>query len=291
MIKKITLIVISCLLITTLSFAQEKSRHEFSGYLLGGLSTLKYDVDNGERAGKMGGGIGLGYTYFLSDAFGLGTGLELAFYNASAELVSVYNRYKTVDDFNTPFEYISRVSDYKETQNAMYLNIPITLQYQVPVSSSVKFYAIGGAKIGIPLSSKFKAEKGEISNSGYYEKENKEYFGPDYRERGFDKFSAKNKKEDFDLNVAFTLTLETGLKWSLFNNNLYTGLYFDYGLNDVGKGKRAKNLIEYNAQMPVDYIGNSILDSRYGEGENKSRFVTKVAPMAFGIKLKYSFEL
>ena len=75
------LAIVLCLLGGTATmFAQHK--HEFSVYGGSGLSTLNYTVTTGEHKAGLGGHFGLGYHYFFSPKWGLGTGAELAIYNA-----------------------------------------------------------------------------------------------------------------------------------------------------------------------------------------------------------------
>lgn len=55
--------------------APATSKHEFSIYGKAGVSTLMYKLDNGSRSNGLGGGVGLGYTYFFNKHWGLQTGL------------------------------------------------------------------------------------------------------------------------------------------------------------------------------------------------------------------------
>lgn len=289
MIKKIALLTISGLFTCILAFSQNLTKHEVSVWAMGGSSALKYDLKIGKPEGSIGAGFGVGYTYFFSEKIGIGSGLEFAFYKATAKLNEVNNSYNTIDIQGKEFLFKSAVSNYEEDQNACLLNIPIMLHAQMPVGKS-KFYASGGVKIGLPISATYKVKNGTIKNSGYFEFEDEEYFEPE--ELGFGIFQANETNEDFDLNVAVILSLEAGLKWKLQENlGLYTGVYFDYGLNDIGKDERTNQFVEYNSKSPRDFRQNSILTSQFITDTKTDSFTNKIIPMSFGVKVRLAFNL
>ncbi len=265
-----------------------QSKHEFSLWGSGGLSTRKYDVSVGDVKQKFGGSVGIGYNYFLVEQVGIGTGLEFSFYNTRAEFGGIYNIYQTKDYENNNFEFRSKVDNYSENQNALFLNIPLTVQYQT--KGHHKFYASTGFKIGIPLSAKYKISGTTIKNSGYYPYENVEYTTQKFM--GFGTFENKNIKEDIKLKVSYIFSLETGMKWNLKNNfSLYTGAYFDYGLNNINKNEDVENIVTYNAADPQNFIVNSVLTSQYMENFERKTFTNKVHLMAIGLKVKLAFAL
>ncbi len=289
MMKKIILIILGVLAYSTL-FSQEPSRHEISVWGMGGLSTLKYDLEIGSQKDKLGGGAGIGYTYYISDVVGISSGFEFALYNSKATLNSAMTSYLTKDMENTDFLFKSTVSNYEETQKSTYLNIPIMLSLQFPVKDNNKFYTSAGVKVGIPLSSNYKAKKGDVKNTGYYDFEDFEY--QNVEELGFTTLQPKDSDGDYDLNIACILSLEAGMKWELKDNlSLYTGFYFDYGLNDIGKDERTKQFIEYTPTDPRNFVNNSILASKYVADDYSNSFTDKVVPMALGLKIKLAFRL
>lgn len=125
-----------------------------------------------------------------------------------------------------------------------------------------------------------------IATKGYYPATDVTY--DDLLYSGFGKYSDINMKEDLDLKVAFMLSAEVGIKSKLSESlKLYTGVFVDYGLNNVAK--QGKTFMTYDAQNPSILANESILHSHYrSEGEAIS-FVEKVKPIAFGIKVKLAF--
>lgn len=278
---RLIVVVISFLACTFV--AQSQDKHEVSGWLGGGLSTLDYKV-NGEKAKNgVGGLFGVGYNYHLTTQWSIGTGIEISLYQGKTPSGDFSEAYKT-NDGEYDFELRSIMNNYQEKQKTYLLNIPILGQYRMELPNNIDLYFSGGVKVGLPISSKYKVSEGELKNVGYYEQWSeqggRELIMDSQEFMGFGTYDQSDLKEDFKVKTAFMLSLETGVKWLLGqSNSLYTGIYFDYGLNDINKYTN-KRLVEYNAESPVDFKRNSIVQSNLGG---------KIKPMAIGLKVRYGF--
>ena len=265
-------------------FAQHK--HEFSLYGGGGLSTLNYKATFGEQKYGLGGHLGLGYHFFFSPKWGLGTGAELAFYNARFNMSGLDIHYMATDMDGTAFEFRSAVNSYKEKQRAMLLQIPLMLQFQT--GSKHQFFIAAGGKAGIPLKEKY-SSTASLSNAGFYAYESSLYDTQEFM--GFGNFSGKKSNGSLDFKTAFFVSAETGVKWRLGEKwSLYTGLYLDYGLNNILKKQNVASqpsLVVYNSADPPAFAVNSIIKSQY----NAKSFTDKITPMAVGIKLRVAFGI
>jgi len=81
------------------------------------------------------------------------------------------------------------------------------------------------------------------------------------------------------------LALEAGMKWNIADNlSLYTGAFFDYGLNNVVKGGK-QAFINYTAKDAENFTTNSVLSS-YTDNSKSSTFTNKANMMAVGIKVR-----
>ena len=280
---------------TTVINAQEKPKieqydHEFSIWGGGGISTLNYEVSIGDRSLKniFGGHFGLGYHYFFSPNWGVGTGFELAFYNNMYNLKNLQFSYPTTDIDGNNFEYRSNINKLKEKQNAMFLQIPLMMQYESRVKGDKFFVAFGG-KFDIPLSGKYK-NSASLSNSGWYEYEQSLYNTQEFM--GFGNYKGKKSSGDLDLKIAFTLSVDLGLKWRLKEHwALYTGIYADYGFINTLNSKKVADLpsiVEYNVNNPKNFEINSILNSQYTQSPAK-KFTEKAYPWAGGLKLRLAY--
>jgi outer membrane protein OmpA-like peptidoglycan-associated protein len=244
---------------------------EFSVHYGGGLSTLMYDIKDRDGFGGL---FGFGYTYFFAPNWGLGIGLEKAFYNAGLEFKSYTQPSHTFTDLDgKDIEFRSTVEGYKEEQSISLLQIPLMLQFQRGENHQV--YAMVGTKIGIPLSGKNKISADSVKNSGYRSFEDYEYTTQKFL--GFGTFPGEKSKKNLSLQTAVLLSAETGIKWKLNKVlRLYTGAYIDYGLNSVIKrNQNSDRIVEYNSQEKT-FAFNNLID--------------EATPRAVGLKLRLSYD-
>ncbi len=294
--KKIYITILS-LFLASVATAQEQdviqekqtTPHEFMFNASGGLSTLQYSVSTGSRSSSFGGGFGLGYTYNFTETWGFTTGLDLAFYNSTFKADAVSESYEIPSPPITPtpppgsdtrFFIHGDYASYEEKQSAMYLNIPLMAQYSLPVAKN-QFYAAAGFKFGIPLTSTYKADATSLAVTG-----ESKYTGETYTDESLGFRILANPSYDGDLDLKFTcmLALEAGMKWRLTDRlQLYTGAYFDYGLNNIYTPSGNTMVVYKGATAPYSY--NSALQSATnGVG------VDKINLMTIGIKARIAFR-
>jgi hypothetical protein len=193
-----------------------------------------------------------GYTCFFNQNVGVYTGIGAGFYNASVNL----NNFKTVsplliDSDDDRFNRHTKLNGYEETQSLKYLNIPVMLQYQ----PNENFYLLGGIKVGIPLSGKYSSSCDSVTNAGYYPDLNN--WATEQSFAGYGSFKGKNLSGDLDIGISVMLSLEAGLKWRLSEKaSLYTGAYFDYGLNNIVKNG---TFLNYSSSNASEFTLNSAL--------------------------------
>ena len=265
--------------------AQDMSKHEVSAWGAGGLSALSYSPEIGDGQKGGGGLFGVGYSYYISNQWSIGSGVELSFYNAKTKINNLSDAYAT-NDGEYDFEFRTAVSGYKEKQKATFLNIPLTVKYQT--LGRYKFYVSGGIKLGIPLSGKYEVEKANLTSSGYYPQWNVELTNQEFM--GFGTFTREDIKNDLDFRFSCMLTLEAGVRWSLPHSlSLYSGIFFDYGLNDISKSD-SDHLIGYNTSNPEQFKINGAISSSITSNGIPVKLVDKVVPMALGLKLQLSFR-
>jgi len=236
---------------------------EFSIYGGGGLSTLMYDIKGSDKSNGLGGFLGFGYTYFFAPSWGIGSGLEMAFYNAGFKFKKYTQPPYMVADSEGEIEFRSTVEGYKEEQSVALFQIPLMLQYQR--GENHKFYAMAGTKIGFPLTGENKISADSVKNSGYRKFENYEYTTQKFL--GFGTYVGQKSEKKLSLQTVALLSAETGMKWKIKEElRLYTGIYFDYGLNSVTKRRHQEQAFAF------------------------SNLIDEATPLAIGLKLKLSFD-
>ncbi len=255
-----------------------RGRSELSVYAGGGLSGLNYTPDIGSRSLGFGGLFGFGYTYFISGRWGLVTGVEAALYRAEYSIDKDYSgSYQAVsgtsqqsgDDFTFSYAYVG----YKEKQSALFLQIPVMLQYQTG-----RFYAAAGVKVGFPINTACNISAASLATQGYFPAENQTY--KTLPDRGMGTYEGFSNDGDFEAGINCSAAVEAGMQWFLGQRtNLYVGAYFDYGLNNIGKSGTGRP-VEYTAQAADKLEFNGIVNT-----------IDKINTMAVGIKVKITYGL
>lgn len=272
------LAVAGCMILT--GVAGKAQTNEFSIAAGGGLQGLQYKLKNGDASLKPGFQLGLGYMRGIGKRWGLRTGLELGFYQTKASLApkTQYNSYE-IDSENSAFEYRVKANGYREEQKVWAVNIPVMLQYH-PVFNRNGFYAQAGLRMSIPVSQKYTTSADQISAFGYYPDVNLEI--TDLPVHGFGTQAGWKGKGEYDLKLSFALATELGWRFRLSGkNNLYAGLYLDYGLNDIKETTGDQTFLTYNPSGLTQSKATGLFALREEAGD--ARLV------AYGIKFRIGF--
>ena len=263
-----------------------QTKNEVSFYLEGSFSKLDYEVLQENSDLENGFGFGVGYSYYLSENWSIGTGAEMQYFEGSTYLSSVEDAYTTTDVEGEEFEFRYRLKDFRENQYAYYLNVPLKIQYET--GDVVRFYAAAGAKFGFVIESEYEASASSLTTSGYYEQYDAELNAPEFA--GFGDFgSMSSSRSKLGLATNLVLNMEAGVKFMLENDRaFYMGLFVDYGVKDIQPEENQENLVTYASEEPVNFINGSVLSSMNKKSINK--YVDEVKTLAFGLKIQYAFQ-
>ena len=287
--NKTTILLLTLFLFGGLS---AQSKHEFSANIGTGLSGLNSKLIVGEHNLKFGGFFGAGYRYFFSSKMGLTTGIEFGFLNSKSNLTSFNDRYMTRDMEGTEFEFRTTLSDHLEQQRVVMLQIPVMGTYKTNFKDKkYQFFASAGIKMGLPLTALYSTTVTMI-NSGYFAFEDYEYTRE--TDVGFGTFSGRILNGKLDLGLSFMASTEFGVKWILNNRMpIYTGIYFDYGLNNIATGASVSTgstptspIVLYNSNNPTQKIVNSVINSHQGQ----RHIAEKVSPLSVGITVRVTIN-
>jgi hypothetical protein len=272
------------LAISSLQVSAQKTPHEFS--ISGGIGFSTFCIQPPVKKATSTGfsaDVALGFTGFMSPQWGVHLGLGWGLYNVNTKIKKLTTIIPDlVDKNNYAFDLHSTLNNYKETQKTMFLYVPVMLQFQTktaPTSSLGKakkaaFYAMAGVKTLMLFNNKYELDVESLRNAAYY---------PEFDNwaatqifAGLSTFDGNKIDGKFKLSVLVMLALETGVKWQIGNTvYLYTGVYFDCGLNDPSKKLR----------KPFDY---------YTSPEQLKeltllKFADKMNLMTVGIRLRFAF--
>lgn len=70
---------------------------------------------------------------------------------------------------------------------------------------------------------------------------------------------------------------------------MYTGIYLDYGLNDIQKKRIKNDFIVSHSSNPRDFSTNSVIYSKYKHEGKTGDFTNKIKTMAVGLKVSVAF--
>jgi hypothetical protein len=264
-------------------------RHELGIVGGGGMSVINYSLNMSgiktDGTGGISGFVGISYTWNVNRNIGILTGLDLISYGAKTTYETIENNVLYQDAHIDNFYY--RMDNYIEEQSVACLSIPMMLQYSVPLSGNKKFYMSGGFKLSFPINAKATIFPGIVTTRGYINFDGQTYYSDgdsDVERYGF----VTNKQlasstNDIDVNVFLSVSLETGARFYLTDKILlYTGVYLDYGLNNIRSTKH-KELLYYEERTPPLY---PVL--KHASVLNTSH-VNDVKTLGVGLKVKVSF--
>ncbi|WP_291530068.1 OmpA family protein [Bacteroides sp. UBA939] len=300
--KKISLTIIALMLIITIH-AQEKGLYITGAGHLGGTS-LGYKVDDTWSKFGLGYGGTIGIQYFFNYNWGIAGGVGLSCYKSSAKYNGEFtyeglydlDGLVTGDPMGEYYNLQLGLGNWKETQKAYFLEIPIMAMYQKKwgLKQSVGMYFGLGVKLQLPIiSQEYEVNKGsELSVSGYYPQSDLTI--DDLPARGFGKTIESGYKGDMDLKLGLAGTAELGLLFRLSSRvDLTLGAYVDYGFLNMKKGNKTEQ--EYligpnegaNTIHPASYVGDNLQYNGYVN----SSIVDRVNPLSIGGKLGIRVKL
>ncbi|GHT78346.1 hypothetical protein FACS189464_1640 [Bacteroidia bacterium] len=275
--------------------------HELGVHTNFGYSTLRYDLMFGRKMGgfnQVGGDFGLDYTYLFSKHFGVYSGVGMAVYRAKADLSGAEFVIPDLQGYEARYDLHTRLDGYKEKQRSWMAVIPLMLHYQTDiqkdpshysgirgVEGAHKFYARAGLKVGIPTATRYSVRNATVSNWRYYPNE-----GVTLNNRpveGLGTFAEWKTDGRLKLGTAWMTSIEAGVKWGLEENVwFYTGIYFDYGLNNINKSAHNDNFLNMPEDNPSAFTTRSVHTAQQKPGV---AMTGSVAPIAAGVTLRLTF--
>ncbi|MDR2026196.1 MAG: hypothetical protein LBQ01_01390, partial [Prevotellaceae bacterium] len=220
-------------------------------------------------------------TFAVNPSLGITAGVEMSTYTAEASFGSISKEYEEGTGRDR-LKFLYSLKDFRETQNVTVFSVPVTARYSLPLGhGSTGFYASGGFKFGFPVTAKADISPGTAMTSGYYYHEGVGYVN--LPQHGFlNNVKLPDVSADTDLGFSAALTLETGLRFTLTGKiDLYTGLYFDYGLNSIQRTD-SRHLLEYDASNESAFRYSSVLNTALTD---------KINLLNVGLKVRISLKL
>lgn len=207
-------------------------KNEVSVEISGGISSISYCSDFGSVKPGAGTSVGINYLRNFNKNWGLGTGLNFRLYQSSinSDMYSDTCWTSLPSGANRDFRLNYLYTNFKETQKAYYLSIPVFAQYR----HDCGFYARLGAQLNIPVGGKSIISYGMLRTTGYFPYENVTI--TDIPSHGFGAYFDREAEETLKYRVNGSLYAEVGWNWNWNDKNtLYVGINGECGLGSVYK--------------------------------------------------------
>jgi len=293
---------ITILLVISSLQMSAKTLHEFSIFGGGGWSSHRFYPSMKEVSSTgFSADIGGGFTGFFNQNVGFHLGGSLVWYNVKSTFDSLQSitlsagkEYLPYPPYETTYWYDLHTTfyNYKETHKMFCLTIPLMLHFQSGQYQSWNrradigkiFYAMTGFKVNVIVKNTHEMTMTKVKNLGYFP-DTENWVGTQ-RFAGFGTANCKNSGSgSLDFDVMAMLALEAGMKWRIDDAvYLYTGIYFDYGLNDPAKDAR---------KSMEDYDTYTKMRSTFGDIDIKDvpplSVSDRVNLMTVGVKLRIAF--
>jgi len=276
--------------LSSLQLLAQKAPQEFTVHAAGGIATYAFQPTVKGPSLGYNSDFGLGFTGFFNRQLGVHVGAGFGFFNVKSKVATL----KTVttglvDQINNlDYDLYTTLSGYTETHKSLYINIPVMFVFQTQQrqywswkqSPKASFYAMGGLKLLFLFNNQYDVGVESIYNAAYYTKlknwaATQQFFGLGNFNNNNKGYSSSGK---MDFGIMATFTVELGVKWRIDNNiAIYTGAFFDCGLNDPIKGNRRS----YEEFIYEDNLKDNLTIMKFA---NRSNLMT------VGIKVRLAFS-
>ncbi len=170
--------------------------------------------------------------FFVSDFFGLSTGIGANYFETLVYLGDYYDSYQTYDHNYTFYDRRISGNNIKEFQKLTFLKIPVLLNFQFPKSKKTKLYFQTGISVLIPLIQDY-TNTGEYSYYGYYPSIDKLYTDIPYM--GFHNKIISNVKGGLRIKpVNAEFNTAAGIQFLLHKSFQFSiGVFYSESLSDI----------------------------------------------------------
>lgn len=248
--------------------------HNFQINIGGGIHSLQYTANQCSLEQGYGFVAGVQYNYMFSDYFGVAVGAQVSKLQTSA----TYNYSQSLDRVHpdNSLDYVLDASfhDWKESQQALLLEIPIEGMFRYAFNSQWALQFGVGVALQLPVSGSFAIDDGYYTTTGYFPATDVTY--ADLANHGFQ--TSDGIAIDVDDKIeyksfAMGIIADLGVAYSIGRNSaIYAGLYLNYGVMSL-----------------IDGVEQPLVDLHQYHGTFVSDRVSEVKPLQMGLKLAFRF--
>lgn len=285
--------------------------HYLQALIGAGYTSMGYSLKDLKDAKNLGGGNGLiqlNYAYYFHENVGVMVGLQFEHMNSNA-ILNGTKRWVSQGDSDVPdgsangedYTHVVKMNDWKETQVAYMLGLPIGLQFQFPIArmpkvthrnNQLRMYADLGVKVNYLVAQKYQLKSGSISHYGEYNQwglvldhglEDRDFYtetiGEDYETTKHD-LSLSNISADGMIDLGVMIPVREDL-------DVMVGLYANYTFNNLRSGD-GKDLGWRNDAATEKYRKHTFMEAY--DGIMASNEIKAVRPWDVGVKVGISWH-
>lgn len=229
----------------------------------GGISTIKYDLDMGDR--KTGGGCSFTAEYqrFFNAMWGVNGGFGVAITHAQTSLDTTYTKTVIIpgEDKDYTSKYYINFEGWEEKQTNIALEIPIGALFRLPLRHNLTFFCGAGIKFSIPVKTSYSVKEGSREMTGEVE-ELGLAINPDMEQHDYyinpSHPTGNNDTKHFSAGIYTDANLVQKIK----NLEVFYGIYGNLGLSSFSKdGGELGSGSDYNGVLSSDISDKARLRS------------------------------
>jgi len=182
-------------------------------YITGGQTTFAQSIDNTTNQNSLSYGAGFSLSYHITKNLIIKTGIEYIMANNTIDMTTYTDSTAAVDSDND--SYIKRINgnNLVEKQSYSFLNIPVAVGMQLPVSPKFAFYIEAGAIFSMSVNKTYTGS-GIFSYKGYYPQYNVEI--ANFEPAGFINDAAVSQNGTVTIKPIYTIiSAAVGFQYSI----------------------------------------------------------------------------
>jgi outer membrane protein OmpA-like peptidoglycan-associated protein len=243
-----------------------KGSHSIDATVIPSFTNLSFKSNNNSSKGMFGGGLQLGYTYHLTNRWGVGMGIRYQSFSATIDNAGFQSTSDIFTETNGHRYVINQQLNNKEKQSVGYMMIPVMASYRLPIASNLAAKVAAGAAFGIALNEKSKFRSGNIVRTAYFPDD--DIVIDNLPEQSLGTFTNfVNKSSDKNFKNGIMAIAQAGVEYSVSGQWLITASVDGVMGGDVKKSN------------------NPIVQTQSYSGVIATNHVGSVKPMSVGLSL------
>jgi outer membrane protein OmpA-like peptidoglycan-associated protein/outer membrane protein W len=145
-----------------------QGKHSLEFSVIPSFNRLSYKSADNSSEGALGLGLQFGYTYHLTNRWGIGVGLRYQSFSATYDNTGYQATSGLFTETNGHNYVINQTLNNTEKQRVNYMMIPVMASYRLPVNGKLSVRVAAGAAYGLAIGEKLEFQSGNVVRSAYF---------------------------------------------------------------------------------------------------------------------------